>query len=498
MRLTERLEELVKACFTGLWLESHEHDDAIVEIHQLCRKNDWRSAVWDIDQGLQFGDGAAIEETGADPLAAIRTTRAFAGDETPTIVVLVNFHHFVASAEVVQALARQVIDGKANRTIFVILSPVVRIPRELEKLFLVVEHPLPDRDQLLEIAQGIATEAGELPEGDQLAAVLDSAVGLTRIEAENAYGLSVVRHGRIETRAIWELKANALKNSGFLRLHHGGENFSALGGLDNLKAFSKRSLLQPRSNNPLKQPRGILLLGLPGSGKSAFARALGNETGRPTLELDVGSLMGGIVGETEKNVRHALRLADSMSPCILFIDELEKALSGATSNGVNDSGVSSRLMGTLLGWLNDHTSQVYVVATANDVSRLPPELTRAERFDAVVFLDTPGREQKDLIWQQYIATFDLDSEGERPDDESWTGAEIRSCCRLAALLDLPLKQAAVNVVPIAATAAESVERLRAWASGRCLDAENPGIYSVNSIPKTNRRRNVTRSKPSAN
>lgn len=218
----------------------------------------------------------------------------------------------------------------------------------------------------------------------------------------------------------------------------------------------------------------MLLLGVPGTGKSAFAKALGNETGRPTLILDVGSLMGSLVGQTEQNVRQALRIADAMAPCILFVDEIEKALAGA--GGANDSGVSARLLGSLLTWLNDHTSDVYFIGTCNDVSRLPPEFSRAERFDGIFFLDLPGASEKQAIWKLYLAHFGVDASQELPRDDNWTGAEIRACCRLAALLEMPLIEAAHHVVPVASTAADSVERLRGWADGRCLSAEQSGIY----------------------
>jgi SpoVK/Ycf46/Vps4 family AAA+-type ATPase len=200
----------------------------------------------------------------------------------------------------------------------------------------------------------------------------------------------------------------------------------------------------------------------------------------------VGALLGSLVGQTEQNVRQALRVADAMAPCILFVDELEKALSGVSGQG--DSGVSARLFGTILTWMNDHTSDVYLIATCNDISRLPPELSRAERFDAIVFLDLPGRNEKQLIWDQYQSLFELDRDQRLPADDQWTGAEIRACCRLAALLDVPLIQAAQNVVPVAVTAAESVERLRQWASGRCLDAERGGIYAGPKGTAKSRRR----------
>jgi SpoVK/Ycf46/Vps4 family AAA+-type ATPase len=161
-------------------------------------------------------------------------------------------------------------------------------------------------------------------------------------------------------------------------------------------------------------------------------------------------------------------------------------------SGQTDSGVSARMFGTVLSWLNDHRSEVFVVCTANDVSRLPPEFSRAERFDGIFFLDLPTREQKDQIWQLYVKTYQLEAPQRRPDDEHWTGAEIKSCCRLAALLDVPLVQAAQNVVPIASTSQESVERLRGWASGRCLAADQTGLYRRENAPVTTPRRRAVR------
>ena len=248
--------------------------------------------------------------------------------------------------------------------------------------------------------------------------------------------------------------------------------------------------------DPLRRPKGVLLLSPPGCGKSQFCKALGNETGRPTLVLDVGGLLGSLVGQSEANVRTALKIADAMAPCVLFVDELEKALSGV--NGSGDSGVSARLFGTLLTWMSDHESDVFVVATSNDIAKLPPELSRAERFDGVWFLDLPSAPQRAAIWNIYLDMFGLDRNQARPADDGFTGAEIRACCRLSALLDVPLVDAARNVVPVARTAAESVDRLRTWASGRCLSADGTGgIYQRTAeIAKPGRK--VRRGDPSNN
>ncbi len=490
MSLADRLREYIAAAFTGLWVQSHEHDDALAEIARLCSEHHWPLAVWDIDRGLQVS-GQASENT-PDPLAAIKSVNALAGgnQDGSALLVLPNFHRFINSTEVIQALAHQVQQGKRNRTFIVVLSPVVLIPVELEKHFVLIEHDLPDRQQLEQIARGVATENGELPKDADLTRLLDASAGLTRYESEGAFSLSLVRHGKLLPETIWELKTAALAKSGLLSLHRGGESFTDLGGLDALKGFCTRAMT-PKNGNGSVRPRGSLLLGVPGTGKSAFAKALGNQTGRPTLVLDVGSLMGSLVGSTEANIRQALKIADAMAPCILFCDELEKGLSGVASSGYTDSGVSARLFGSLLTWLSDHETDVFFIGTCNDISKLPPEFSRAERLDAVWFLDIPSSSEKQSIWHIYLSKFGL-AEQSLPKDADWTGAEIRSCCRLAALLDVPVIEAAKCVVPVAVTAAESVQRLRSWATGRCLDAAQGGIFGTACTPVIKSARRVAR------
>jgi len=484
MTLADQLNDYVNAAFSGLWVQTHEPDEAEREILQHARDHQWHVAVWDVARGIRLqGPNEASADSGSgDPLAALRSVAAMADPTGTSVLLLHNFHKFLTSPEVVQTLFTQLIAGKEHRTFFVVLSPVVQIPIELEKLFVVIEHDLPDREQLHRIAMGLTSEhPADLPSGDGLGRVLDAAAGLTRYEAEGAFALSLTRHSAIRPESIWELKAQTLRKNNLLTLHRGGECFDSLGGLSQLKDFCRR-VLEPGKS---VRPRGVLLLGIPGTGKSAFAKALGNETGRPTLMLDIGTLMGSLVGESERNVRQALRIADAMSPCILFVDELEKGLSGVGSNG--DSGVSTRLFGTLLTWLADHSSDVFFIGTANDVSKLPPEFTRAERLDGIFFLDLPGDREREAIWQLYTQEFNLDKSFPRPGDKNWTGAEIKACCRLAALLGVSLVEAAQNVIPVAKAASEALEGLKTWATGRCLAADKPGCFRADSGPENRRR-----------
>lgn len=489
MTFTQSLTEYICAAFSGLYIQTFEPDEALREIAELCRQQEWSLTTWDLHCGLSSGaleTPPATATMASDPLAALRALAGQVSTSGAALLVLRNFHRFLGSAEIVQALEHQLAQGKVQRTFIVILAPVIQLPVELERLFVIVPHELPDRNQLEAIAVSIA-QPDEIPAPNGMNQVLEAAAGLTRYEAEGAFSLSLIRHGRLEPSTLWELKTQSLLKTGLLSLHRGPETFAELGGLDALKAFCLRSLQSTRRQNITLRPRGVLLLGVPGSGKSALCKALGNETGRPTLILDVGALMGSLVGQSEERTRQALRTVDALAPCILMIDEVEKALSGMSSSGGHDSGVATRMFGSLLTWLNDHSSDVFVVCTANDVSKLPPEFSRAERFDGNFFLDLPTTEQKQRIWQMYVAQFGLDLDQRLPADEQWTGAEIRACCRLAALLDVPLVQAAHQVVPVAVTAAESVERLRSWANGRCLSAERTGLYVRTPSPAARRR-----------
>jgi hypothetical protein len=481
---SEHIKELIRAGFAGIWVETWEPDEAGKEILALASQETWEASEWDVDRGAS--------STGAgkgDPLAALEIIKRNGGVK---IVSLMNYHHFIKNPMVSQKLANKIVDGKGDQCFYIVLSPVTDIPIELQKLFVVVEHGLPGQEQLQKIASEMHEEPGN---PFSWSAAVEAASGLTNYEAENAFALSLARHGEFRSQVVWELKAQMLKKSGLLTLHQGAETFSQLGGLESLKGFCKKALAPNSLGRP--QARGVMLLGVPGTGKSAFAKALGNEVQRPTLTLDIGSLYGSLVGETEAKIRQALKVADAMAPCVLFIDEIEKALSGVGSNG--DSGVSTRLFGTFLTWLNDHTSDVFVVATCNNIATLPPEFTRAERWDGVFFLDLPTREEKDGIWRMYRKMFDTAEPGVggepfgqwvKPDDEGWTGAEIKSACRLAALLDITLAEAAHYVVPITNTAPEKIASLREWASGKALHASYSGIYNHKAQTNNKSRRKV--------
>lgn len=461
--LHTELRDHISAGFSGLWVHTHEPDQAEREIIAMAHDQEWTVVAWDMADGFHM-DG---DQGKNDPLAPLNAAHAWHQKKGDTaITILHNFHKYLTNPTVMQKLFNTVIEGKPRRTFLVVLSCTTMMPPEIEKVFTIIKHELPTHEQLRNIALEL-----EVPNPPQQA--IEAAAGLTRYESEGAFALSLARDGELKANEIWALKESTLKRAGTLTLHRGTTTFKDLGGLYGLKDFCTRAL-RPRTGASAK-PRGILLLGIPGTGKSAFAKSLGNETSRPTLDLDIGSLFGSLVGQTEERVRHALDTADAMAPCILFVDEIEKAFSGVGGSG--DSGVSTRMFGSFLTWMNDHESDVFFIATCNDISKLPPEFSRAERFDAIFFIDTPSEDDRAGIWKLYQKAYGVkDSRDTAFDDSTWTGAEIKACCRLAALLDTNLQEASQKVVPVAATAGDKIQALRQWAANRCVDAATGTVY----------------------
>jgi hypothetical protein len=279
MNLTDQLTDYVHAAFSGLWIQTCEPDEAEREITRHAQQQRWRLAVWDVASGLRLpaeANGQRPAEAGGDPLAALRTLPALADPDGTSLLVLHNFHCFLGNPEVIQTTFTQLVAGKRQRTFLVVLSPVVQIPVELEKLFVVLEHALPDRAQLEAIAREVTSDApDELPRGDDLRRVLDAAAGLTRYEAEGAFALAIARHGIIRPDVLWELKAQAVRKSGLATIYRGSDTFAALGGMEALKGLCRKAL---RPGCPVT-PKGFILLSPPGCGKPQPSKCPhGNET----------------------------------------------------------------------------------------------------------------------------------------------------------------------------------------------------------------------------
>jgi hypothetical protein len=461
------IQDYLKAGYPVLMVRTHEPERFI---GSMVKKINGRTPYqWDVVRGYrELGNGAEWEEADAYDLPQI----AARGKEK-AVWFLRNFHFSIKEPVVIQAIQNNLPAYKAKGITLVMVAPDVDLPAELEREVVVLDFPLPDRGELLSILQGLEESTGIKAENED--AVLDAGQGLTWEEAENALALALVRQKRFDPKTITELKAQMVKKSAALEFSQFTETFQTLGGLENLKEWTLNRFQNRRPGLPF---RGILLLGVPGTGKSHFAKALGNQVGWPCLSLNLGKVFGSLVGESEAKIREALKVVDAMAPCILFLDEIEKGLAGV-GGGSTDGGTTQRVGGTFLTWLNDHTSEVFVIATCNDYSKLPPEYTRMGRWDAIFFVDNPTTAEGWKILGLYLDQFLPNASKKRfPELEDYSGAEIRQVAIEAAYNGGDLEAAARFVIPISRSQKAQMDALRDWARARTIPASRPVLEEV--------------------
>lgn len=405
-------------------------------------------------------------------------TNAPIPDTNRFAVIIRNAHlkGLVDSNMFIQALQCLAPTAKSSGFHFIFTGDSSKIPDELSRCIQVIRHDLPGAEELINIGRALlSTESAAAHNWQEIG---EAAKGLTRNQAEDAFALSMVKHNnRVCPHEVWKLKAAAVRNSGLLEIYAGTESFDKLGGHEGFKYFAK-TVLAVRRDNPKLRPKGLLLLGVPGSGKSHAVKCLAPATGRNVLTLDMGRIRTKYQGGSENNFANALRLADSMEPCILQIEEIEKALGGVGQSEA-DGGVSSRIFSTFLTWLNDHETDVLVVGTCNNIKSIPPEFTRAERFDGIFFFDVPLKSERKAIWQMYLKEYDIeydddDLAGYVDHSQSWTGSEIKSCCRLSKMLGDTIRDTMPIISVHAVKNRDDVATLRSFATNiGCLSSSAP-------------------------
>jgi len=423
--------------------------------------------VWDVSAGVQtFEDWQSLTGSprrgGSDPLAPCRALNE-ANDDT--VLIAIHYHLVLKSPPVIQAL----LDGAANwsgalRRLVIVAPPGTTVPPEIERYVVVLPHDLPDVVALTAIVEANAAANGLDLDSDEAAALGRLGRGLSAFEFVNALALSIAEHGAILPDEIAHQKQNLVRKNSVLEWSRTDWSFQDVGGLAVVKNF-----LRATARHDLA--RGTLMLGVPGVGKTMVAKALANEIGVPALQFEFSRVFGSLVGESEQKIHAALRVVEAMAPAILIVDEIEKGLAGVSSSHRSDGGTAARVGETFLTWLNDRPagSGIYVVATCNDVSKLPPEFIRAERWDAMFFFDVPSAAERNDIARLYANKYDIPIDP-RPDEAGWTGAEIASAYRVAAMLDTDAAAASQYIVPLSRTMREQIDALRDWANGRCVPA----------------------------
>ncbi len=495
---TRELDVLIRARYPILYVNTWEEERVERCLREIAERRRKNLFVWTITQGIVKSGSEPNRAKGGtgstcDPIAALDSV---VDQLEPAIYLFKDFHHFTednrANVSVIRRLRDVAHHLRDTYKTIVISAPVTRISQELSKDVTLVDFGLPGTaefgellDRILEDVRGKPGIRIDLDDAGR-ERLLSAARGLTLKEAENVFAKTLVLDGRLtgdDVDVVFGEKQQIIRKSGLLEYYASQASLQNVAGLDNLKDWlAKRSVAFTHRAKEfgLPAPRGVLLVGVQGCGKSLCAKAAANLWNLPLLRFDVGRMFSSLVGSSEENVRQALRVAESVAPAVLWIDEIDKALAGSGGSGGSDGGTSARVFGTLLTWLSEKTAPVFVMATANDISHLPPELLRKGRLDEIFFVDLPTLEERREVFRIHLAQrgrdpagFDLEALARG--SEGFSGAEIEQAV-VEALFDAfsgdgELSTAVVanslaQTVPLSRTMSEELVRLRNWASGR--------------------------------
>jgi len=411
-------------------------------------------------------------------------------DQQKLLLLLEDFHPFmnIENFQIVRLLREATrIDTDLEKTIIAQTPFRIKLP-ELQKEIPFLELDLPKESVLKTILKNCINNLpyDSKPKDNELIEIVSASLGMSSVEAEWTFKRIIAEKERLtiaEIPLIIKEKEQIIKKEGILEYFHPKGNFNQVGGLDNLKEWlgnRGKAFSTDAKNYGLSSPKGVMLLGVPGCGKSLVSKTISNEWNLPLLKFDLGKVFGGMVGESESNIRKALSLAETIAPSILWIDEIEKGLSGLGSNG--DSGTSSRVFGNLLTWMQDKESEVFVIATANNIEQLPPELLRKGRFDEIFFVDLPTVNERKDIFKIHIENRKRDIENYDIDtlikeSKGFSGAEIEEAINEGLYLsysdphkkDLETEhilEALKATYPLSKTMSKTITSLRKWAKVR--------------------------------
>ena len=501
--IAAEIETLIRARYPILYLLTNEElrtEQLVGEVAQRRQKKvfEWSCSTGMIPAGTSIQSQRSRNPATREPLAALEQVIE---QVEPAIFVFKDFHPFLTKSNhaVIRRLKEIALHLKNSFKTIVIISPVQEIPIELEKEITVLNIPLPSREDLDLLLAKILEDVKQFKHiAIELDAVgrerlLQAALGLTLGEAENVFAKIIVKDQRLAGDDVGEVfaqKQQIIRKSGLLDYYAATESFDHVGGLAVLKDWlNKRSVAfsSEARDFGLPSPKGMLLLGVQGCGKSLCAKAVSSRWQLPLLRFDMGRMFGSLVGSSEENVRRAIAVAESVAPAILWVDEIDKAFAGSQSSGGSDGGTAARVFGTFLTWLSEKVAPVFVVATANDISQLPPELLRKGRFDEIFFVDLPSAEERAEVFRIHLSKRGRDPENYDvaalvETSVDFSGAEIEEAI-ISALYDAfygreELQTAHVlsvlaETVPLARTMDEHIGRLRTWADGRARNASVP-------------------------
>jgi AAA+ superfamily predicted ATPase len=496
----DELEVLIRARYPIIYVVTWEEERLEQRLLEIAKKRNKSLHVWTCSQGMvQFGADPQRSKGGAgstcDPVAGLDAVLAYVEpgiflfkdlhDHLDTRMCIGNLRNIRRLRDVAHALR------DTYKTV-VLVSPIMKIPVELSKDVAVVEFGTPSVEDFNGLLDRIIDDVKDQPrisinlDAEGREKLVHAARGLTLKEAENVFAKTLVLDGKLDAddiSVVFSEKQQIIRKSGTLEYYESQEKFTSVAGLENLKdwlrkrsaAFSDRAV-----QFGLPAPKGLLLLGVQGCGKSLCAKAASSLWKLPLLRFDIGRVFGSLVGSSEESMRRALQTAESVAPAILWIDEIDKAFAGTQGSAGSDGGTASRVFGTFLTWLSEKTAPVFVIATANDISHLPPEMLRKGRVDEIFFVDLPNDDERREIFRIHLtkrkrdpAKFDLDDLARL--SGGFSGAEIEEAI-ISGLYDAfskgtdldtaILKIGIAETVPLSKTMSEELNRLRNWAQGR--------------------------------
>lgn len=505
----QELDLHIRARYPLLWLVTSEEQRVEAMLEELARAHGKSLYAWSITTGLGRVTAGRFErpQKRADPLEALDQIERLGA---PSIVALKDFHPWLADPAIARRLRELAHHLKGTYKTVCLVSPSLGLPPELEKEISVLDVPLPGEDELFSLLRdivGVVREGGRIEvelQKEQAHQLVQAARGLTLAEAENAFAKAVAADQKLsisDLQLVLEEKKQVVRKSGLLEYFDERTDLGEVGGYDELKRWlgnRRHAFTDAARRFGLPEPKGLMLLGVQGCGKSLTAKAVASSWGLPLLRLDIGRIFSGLVGSSEQNLREAIRVAESVAPAVLWVDEIEKGLSGLGSSGHGDGGVTARIFGHLLTWMQEKTAPVFVVATANRIDALPPELLRKGRFDEIFFVDLPQTSERATIFAIHLrhrgrdpARFDVQRLATLA--QGFSGAEIEAAvveglyeafAQGVDLAQVHVERAIAATRPLSVTLREEIGRLRTWARDRTRPASlaEPGATNEARIP----------------
>ncbi|MGO9467426.1 MAG: AAA family ATPase [Isosphaeraceae bacterium] len=506
-RPPDELEVLIRARYPIIYVVTWEEERLEQRLFEIAKKRNKTLHIWTCSQGIvQFGAEPQRAKTGSgstcDPVGGLD---AVLNHVDPAIFLFKDLHDHLdvrICAAHLRNIRRLRDVAHALRDTYktiVLVSPFMKIPIELSKDVAVVEFGTPSVDDFNGLLDRIIDDVKDQPrisinlDDEGREKLVHAARGLTLKEAENVFAKTLVLDGKLDAddiSVVFSEKQQIIRKSGTLEYYETQDHFAAVAGLENLKEWLKKrsaAFSERAAHFGLPAPKGVLLLGVQGCGKSLCAKAASSLWKLPLLRFDIGRVFGSLVGSSEESMRRAIQTAESVAPAILWIDEIDKAFAGTQGSAGSDGGTASRVFGTFLTWLSEKTAPVFVIATANDISHLPPELLRKGRVDEIFFVDLPNEDERREIFRIHLtkrkrnpAAFDLEPLVKL--SEGFSGAEIEEAI-ISGLYDAfstgtdldteTLRAGIAETVPLSRTMSEELSRLRNWAQGRARPSTGP-------------------------